>query len=328
MIVKVFLNSAGQYYQHEMLTKFAEGIKKRNQEIDVELDLSDEYSHCDIAVMFGSWKDREKGHHITRSSVAQRARCFIIIETPLLGRQVWEENSQWRVGVNGFLNNQGIFVKKSMKAKTLGVRYNKLNLGNFSGWQNDKDGHILIMLQLPGDASLRRANIYEWARDVISQIRRRTNKRIIVRPHPLANTKDGDQFFEFYYKIMQMGYQNIHFSDSKAVPLKQDLTKAYCSISFSSGSAVDSILNGIPTIACDPGNFAWEISARYPDQIDDLIKVSNSTVEQWLWDLAWHQWSVQEMKTGECWEHIYPICQDIIAESIEHEAREAGKRKK
>lgn len=328
MNVKIFLNSIGHYYQHEMLTKFAEGIAKRNPEDVVTLDLGDEYSHCDVAIIFGSWKERDKGHHIVRGSVAQRAKCFVVIETPLVGRKVTEENKYWRVGVDGFLNNQGQFILKSMKSKCPGNRFSKLGLENFQGWKNDPNGHIVIMLQLPGDASLRRTNIYQWAESVIYQIRSRTNKKIIVRPHPLANLKESDEFFSFFYKLMQAGHQKIEFSDPKAVPLTQELKGAYCSISFSSGSSIDSIMAGIPTIACDPGNFAWDISSRYVDQLDDLVKVQNKTVEQWLWDLSWYQWTAQEMRTGECWEHIRPICQEVLLARAEEESKESGKRKK
>lgn len=328
MIIKIFLNSIGHYYQHEMLTKFAEGIAKRNPEDTVIMDLGDEYSHCDVAIIFGSWKERDKGHHIVRSSVANRAKCFVVIETPLVGRKVNEENKYWRVGVDGFLNNQGHFILKSMKSKCTGNRFTKLGLDNFEGWKNDPNGHILLMLQLPGDASLRRTNIYNWAEEVIYQIRSRSNKRIIVRPHPLANVKDGDEFYSFFYKLIKSGHQKIEFSEPKAVPLSQDLNGAYCSISFSSGSSIDSIMSGIPTIACDPGNFAWDISSRYIDQLDELVKVQNKTVEQWLWDLSWYQWTSQEMRTGECWEHIRPICEANLLVRAEEESKETGRRRK
>ena len=323
MKIKIFLNSAGSMWQHDLLTKFAEGVERRKSEEDVvEFSLDDTVSACDVAVIFGSWKDRDKGHHIIRSNVATRSRCFVVIETALLGRKVKEENTYWRVGVNGFLNHQGKFLSRDMP----GSRYTQLNLPGWQGWKNNPQGHIVMLLQLPGDASLRRTNIWEWALYTISEIRKYSEKPIVIRPHPLMNLKPGDEFFEFYYKLNNLGLKNISVSDPAVEPLKQQLNNAYCTVSFTSGSSIDSIIEGIPVIAMDPGNFAWDVSSRYPEQITDIPRVPNQRIEQWLWNLAWSQWNKNEMKSGQCWEHLLPICKSVL-DITEEDSGEKKKKK-
>lgn len=311
MNVKIFLNSAGHYQHQTMLTKFLDGVQVNGLDT-VEFSLGDEYSSCDVAIMFGSWKDREKGHHLVRSSIAQRADCFVVIETPLLNRSVTSENTQWRVGVNGFLNNQGLFVKKENVGNMPTTRYNKLNSAGWQGWKDNPDGHIVLLLQLAGDASLRRTNIYEWAMFALTELRKQTDRKILIRPHPLSNAKPGDEFFEFYYNVNKQKISNVEFVDSKTVTLKENLKDAYCSIAFSSGSSIDSIVEGIPVIACDPGNFAWSVSSKYPNEVNRLLKFEPQRIRKWLDDLAWSQWSVTEMQNGTCWEHLRPICQGIL----------------
>jgi hypothetical protein len=157
-----------------------------------------------VAIMFGSWKAREKGHHLMRTTIAQTANCFICIETPLLNRSVHEQHTQYRIGVNGFLNNSGIFT--DAREDYSADRLEKLNI-SWLGWKNNSNGHILLMLQLQGDASLRGQNIYEWALCTVREIRSYTDKKIIIRPHPLAPLRTGEEFYDFFFSFFVASFQ-------------------------------------------------------------------------------------------------------------------------
>jgi len=308
MIIKTFLQTARDFNEHEILQRFYEGIKSYSianvLSVECSIDIEDVYTPCDVAIMFGSWKTREKGHHVMRTSIAQTANCFICIETPLLNRSVHEQHTQYRIGVNGFLNNSGIFTdtRKDYPAD----RVEKLNI-SWPGWKNTSDGHILLMLQLPGDASLRGQNIYEWAFHTIQEIRNYTDKKIIIRTHPLAPLRTGEEFYDFFFKLHQENILNVSISNASNTHLSQDFNGAYCSISYTSGSAIDSILHGIPTIAADPGNFTYEISSHYISEILNVKQETSEQVHHWLNRLAYHQWSVEEMYNGKAWEYLYPI---------------------
>lgn len=308
MIVKTFLQTARDFNEHEILRKFYEGIAayslSSDLSVECHMDLEDAYSFCDVAIMFGSWKSREKGHHLIRTSIAQQANCFICIETPLLNRSVHEQNTQYRLGVNGFLNNSGVFT--DTRDEYPSDRLENLKI-SWQGWKNNPDGHILLLLQLPGDASLRGQNIYEWAFHTIQAVRNYTDKKIVVRPHPLAPLRTGEEFYDFFFKLHKEKISNVSVSDAKEKTLSQDLSESCFSISYTSGSAIDSILYGIPTISTDPGNFAYEISSRYTEEIPDVRRSTNEQVHQWLKKLAYHQWSVEEMHNGKAWEYLYPI---------------------
>jgi hypothetical protein len=316
MIIKTFLQTARDLDEHEILQKFYEGIKSYSidNELSVEcnIDIEDVYTPCDVAIMFGSWKAREKGHHLMRTTIAQTANCFICIETPLLNRSVHEQHTQYRIGVNGFLNNSGIFT--DAREDYSADRLEKLNI-SWLGWKNNSNGHILLMLQLPGDASLRGQNIYEWALCTVREIRSYTDKKIIIRPHPLAPLRTGEEFYDFFFKLHQEQLLNISISDTSETSLSQDLDGAYCSISYTSGSAIDSVLHGIPTIAMDPGNFTYEISSHFRNEILNVKKATTEQVNRWLRKLSYHQWSIEEMQNGKAWEYLYPIvkCQTEIS---------------
>jgi hypothetical protein len=73
---------------------------------------------------------------------------------------------------------------------------------------------------------------------------------------------------------------------------------------LSSGSAVDSILAGVPVIAQDEGNFAYPISSTDLEDIDCPKLASPDEINHWLAQLANSQWSKKEMSSGLTWSHI------------------------
>jgi hypothetical protein len=105
--------------------------------------------------------------------------------------------------------------------------------------------------------------------------------------------------------------QNIKFSDGQIIPWHQDLQDAYCTVTYTSGLAIDSVLSGIPTIACDPGNFAWGISSQLVRDINSIKTASDKEIHQWLRNLAGCQWSLEEMRNGTAWAHLLPVLENI-----------------
>jgi hypothetical protein len=330
MHVKIFMASANSIQERELLKDFATGVESwiadnssEEQQFDnvtrigrwaaadinaatdyLSYEYAENYKECDVAVFFGSWKPREKGSHQTRTAVAANAKKFICIETPLLNRLTNRENQYWRTGVNGFLNLDAQWPK--LDTEDADHRLDELGI-KWAGWNSDPDGHILVALQLPGDASLRGIDINDWAYRTIMDIRKETDRFIIVRNHPLASQRAFGDHEELARKLLLEGIQNIKFSDGQLVPWIEDLKDAYCTVTYTSGLAIDSVLSGIPTIACDAGNFAWGISSRLIRNINDVKMSSDDKVRQWLRNLAACQWSLEEMRDGSAWQHLLPI---------------------
>ncbi len=310
MKIKTFLETAGNFNERELLTKFHKGIAERlSQDDTIDISIDREYSPCELGIIMGSWKPREKDHHMVRNAVAENAPCFLVVETALLGRKISEDNKYFRIGVNGFLNNSGIFDYKSHP----GDRLARMGI-NWQGWRENSNGHILLFLQLPGDASLRGANIYSWALDSIQKIRAKTDRPIVIRTHPLHNIKDTDEFYKLLADIFLEKIQNISVSFGKTTPLDTDLASAFCTVAYSSGSSIDSILKGIPAITVDPGNFAYDISSNYLDDIITPKKEVPGVVTNWLSRLAYSQWSIEEMSNGTAWNHLRPLIEIQLAE--------------
>lgn len=321
MRVKVFLKSARTNAETEILKRFGVGIQhefsKENGKLNsvlsfdkftgrgnfnsVEYDYSEKYSDCDVAIIFGSWKDRG-AHHLVRTSVAEQATCFVCLESQLLDRKTHDNFQYYRIGVNGFLNGSAFWNAENCPPD----RYNNLDLGDWEGWRENYEGHILIALQLPGDASMRGNSIVDWCLDTIRTIRNQTDRPIVIRTHPIANDKKSDTYYELIKAIAFNEFSNVTLSNGKTSAIERDFAGAYCTVTYSSGLAIDSIRHGIPVIACDPGNFAWNISSKFPDEVLSPQKADYDVVQQWFYNLAYCQWTVEEMQNGKVWRHLVP----------------------
>lgn len=308
MLVKVFLETAGNFEEREILTKFYNGIANASsRNTKIVLELYNSYTPCDVGVILGSWKPRDKNHHNVRNDIVENAPNFVVIETPLLGRVVHQPNQQHRIGINGFLNQSGVFNygnHNDRRIKKLGITW--------TGWKHNPDGHVLLMLQLPGDASLRGINLYDWTRYAIKKIRSVTDRAIVIRTHPGHSIKESDEFHNLVSSIsLSNSNSNIRFSLGRHNHFADDIKGAFCTVAYSSGSSIDSVLHGIPALAADPGNFAWDISTHYLEEIENIKLATDQEVNQWLNNLSYSQWSPEEMHNGTAWRHLSSLLTKI-----------------
>lgn len=323
MHIKIFMATADEVYQQELLRNFGQGIQNSivyddsesyieeaariepaipsDDKITVDFDYGYRYSQCDIAVLFGSWKPREKQTHQVRTEIVNKAPNFVVIETPLLKRTTSEDNTYYRVGVNGYLSRDAVWAK--MKDTEAQVKLDSYNI-NWAGWQHNQSGPIIFSLQLPGDASLRGTDIIEWAFVTITKLRQETDKKIILRGHPLASEKSLGDYMLIKRKCDKANIKNVEFVDGQTKLWKDQIRTAYCTITYASGMAVDSVLSGIPTIAVDAGNFAYGISSNNVRQINNLKLVDKQVIHKWLLNMVKCQWSEKEMFDGTTWKYL------------------------
>jgi hypothetical protein len=327
MKVKVFMMTAGHNHEREILRAMHDGIKvkaenkqennfmsrisKRNSKDGVDYSYDEKYTKCNVAVMFGSWKpDRSNIHHIIRTSIVEHSNCFICIETPLLGRKVFQPNKHQRVGINGFLNCAATFGEDidypNDRLAALGINYN--------GWNKSNGNKIVIALQLGGDASLRNNDINQWCKDTVHTLRQYTDRPIEIRTHPGVSEKGWSNHEELFRYFLFGNYKNISFVNGREVPWEDQILDAYCIVAYTSGLSIDAVVRGIPVIACDEGNFAWNIAERKLSNIENLNLAADNHVQQWLSNLAYCQWTPEEMESGRCWDHLKSSIDRILAE--------------
>jgi hypothetical protein len=247
---------------------------------DVEISLA-KYVDCDVAVLL--WSPRNGLEERARAARAVRnlhPKNLLILETPLI-RSV----KQWhfRVGFD-HVHRGGRFVSGDLpddRATAMGLI--------LAPWKTGDAGPIVVAGQLPGDFSLDGLDINEWAIDVAGHVQRASRRLVVIRPHPFDVSND---------LILAGAALGIEISRQ---PLHHDLARAGTWIAYTSGSAIDAVMAGVPTICMSEANFAWDVSAH---SLARLEKPWTGDRSQWLANLAYTQWTNDEIGGGLCWRSL------------------------
>jgi len=307
MQVAVHMLSTPNKEERDLLMDFAKGINSYGDVADMIFDSSYFPDHADYHVFWGSWKPRSDTHHMVKNEVVRFCKRenvkFICIETPLFGRKKVETvmtDVYNRIGVNGFLADTGNFNNQNSPSDRWEKMRKDLDI-EVKPWRTD-GGRITIALQLPGDASLRGANISKWAYETARDAKEilttlGIDKRIVIRTPQLQ--REFDQ--SYIDGIAQLGCE---FEIGTKENLLESFENCWVAFTYSSGYGVDAVINGVPVIACDPGSFVYNISSNSVDALLDPKMVTEEKRMQWLYDLSYAQWHQRDLKNGKVWQHL------------------------
>ena len=85
------------------------------------------------------------------------------------------------------------------------------------------------------------------------------------------------------------------------VSIQDQLKEAWCTVTYTSGSGIDAVLEGIPNVACDTGSMVYDVSSKEISQIENPFTGDKT---DWANKISHCQWSIEEFESGECWEHV------------------------
>jgi hypothetical protein len=232
-------------------------------------------SNEDVAVIWSVlWHGRMADNREIYEKCIKENKPIIIIEVGNLKR-----NELWRVCLN-HINGLGIFGNTNQldadRPTKLGVELKPILA--------DRRGEILIAtqhessLQWTGMPTMR-----AWTENTIAEIKKHTNRRIVVRPHPRS---------PFPVKI-----PNVLVDSPRRVPNTYDdfniFYNYHCVINYNSGPAVQAAIQGVPII-CDSSSLAGELSSKL-ENIENPILPDRT---EWFLKLTHTEWTVDEISQG------------------------------
>jgi hypothetical protein len=211
--------------------------------------------HC---VVWG-WRKgkllRDRGHEV------------LVMERGYIGDRFAYTSLAW----NG-LNGHGRFPEVPVDD---GTRFK--SMASMKPWKKGGD-YVLLMGQVPGDASLQGRDMMPWYSQSAMQAQNAYEMPVKFRPHP---------------GVVKRGLtQNPKFTEPSVGTLEEALDGAAIVLTWNSNSSVDAVLAGVPTVTMDKGSMAWEVSAH---RIGDIVRPER---EKWANRLAWCQWSWDEIISG------------------------------
>lgn len=238
----------------------------------------DDYEPSDIAVVFGVYKSKVPASFARGEIIRQQRQKkldVLVLETGYINRGDGP-NHHYAAGWNG-LNGRADFKNNNSPPD----RFRKLKV-EVKPWRRDGE-HIVLCAQVPWDASVDHVNHLEWLTQAVRKIQGNSTRQIRFRPHPLAKLPPipGCQY--------------------STDPLADDLRNAWAVVTFNSNAAVESAIQGIPVFAFDQGSMASKIANSEWLRLENPITPDRC---QWLNDLAYTQWTIEEMRKGIAWKHL------------------------
>lgn len=325
MKILTCLYSASSVHESMILRSMHEGLRSyfnqilgnptdkeliKHHQIDLRLHYGVEVPSCDVAIQFGSIKDRDTQHHVCRKNILHAAQQVVYVETPFLGRVVRADGQHdwYRVGLNGFLNGQDAFDNEidHLHCNTV---ISQLGLDVWPGWRDHRTGDILLLTQLPGDASVRGVDMAQWILHCLQQIRSHTDRAVRVRLHPALSAKGRQELLRDLAPVLLSNYTNVTWWSGLDHTLDQDLDQCGICVTYSSGSAIDAVLRGVPTITMDEANMAYALCSHFIEDMSDPRLASHEEIVQWMQMLANNQYSQRQIRTGALWHRLWPRIQ-------------------
>lgn len=161
--------------------------------------------------------------------------------------------------------------------KDNGERFSKHG-GRIAPWKTGGD-NILILGQVPNDASLKGLDLLPFYKEWARAAQKAHGLPVFFRQHPDVSRRGIAQY--------------VRGAEVSSGSLSDALASAALCVTFNSNSAVEAVLAGVPTVAVDEGSMAWPVTSH---TVSSIIRPDR---ESWASDLAWAQWSLEEIESGE-----------------------------
>ncbi len=296
MRVAVIQDSANHQQYKDVLLAFAIGCGG-------DITNSGNTNGYDCAVIFGSYKkERGKSAHQGKGKIIESGIPYVQLETQLIGRPIHTAfHNEFRVGVNGFLWDDAKWGFEHIEHDRSNKVFRRNGYDPDIPWKQDGE-YILLCMQKVGDASLRGADVFTWTEETVSQIRRHTDRKIIIRPHPLYRRSTLHNLLkEKVLTVPNVYWQEADVTKPGFIPIAEQLKNAWCTVTYSSGTGIDAVINGIPNVACDSGSMVYDVSSKEISEVENPFTGDKSL---WANQISYCQWSIDEFESGECWKHV------------------------
>tara|TARA_Y100000816_G_C26080238_1_gene569258 strand:- start:669 stop:1652 length:984 start_codon:yes stop_codon:yes gene_type:complete len=258
-----------------------------------------------MAAMFGYGGDKQM-HHTKgrRRMLADRCRekniPLITFDGGVLssfGNVSTSPDHHFRVALytpmndGNFLSDNSPSDRWEMLKKKFNVRYEPWRKSN----QQDP---ILFVLQPSDNWSMNELDPIAWFKSVYEKLRPATDRKFLVRPHPNHVDAIAKRQHEFPEDCELLIGKKHFIGDEKKFyrfHFQEAITNCHAVVTHNSTASVDSCVRGIPTFVTS------DLALCYPvanTNLNDIESPKYPDRTQWLNDLGYKMWSIQEIKDG------------------------------
>lgn len=287
----------------ELLVKFAKGVNSVGDNGIVHSGRN--LLSSDVAVIQGwVYEDLTSQHLKLRKTVIDmqiKNKKYVVAADANLFLYKDKKNvhGYLRYSFNGIFPNTGIYCDTVIDK----ARWEQISKDNniFLEDYKTKGKNIIVMLQRNGGWSMSGTDVQDWAAKVITEIRKHSDRPIVVRPHP------GDKRAAQYLKNSKIkNFSNVTIS-AFGTDLSVDLDNAWAVVNHNSSAVVGPIIQGYHAFITDPEK----------SQCSEVANTDFSLIEnpnhfdrqRWLERISMFHWKFSELEDGTCWQHMRNYCQ-------------------
>jgi hypothetical protein len=178
-------------------------------------------------------------------------------------------------------------------------------------WRENGE-HILLCTQPIDNWSMSRTKTdpYVWVDEVIEKLKPHTNRKIKLRPHPNHAIKCANDMAK---KHPQIEVTSVTKGGGPTADYRftflEELQNCWAVVTHNSTAAVDAATYGIPVFLTSDLCLAWDVGNA------DFSKIESPTTPdrtQWLNDLAYANWTIDEVKSGMVWKRFRPHVEQML----------------
>ena len=293
MRVTCFLNTAAGH-KRDYIKNFGLGIEKTGDTVYYHEETN--YVDTDVAVIFGF-----KSSSVTNKMHTLRQNVF----------DSQKNKKIFFIDSNAFKQYEKIIYHrypfKSVFPHEAEYFTDKIDLDKWS--QIKKDSHIEIKDYRQGDNillllnrgetgfSTQGKNAWDWAFETITELKKHTDRKIIIRPHKITkNTKDEHRIIK-----LKETFKDVIIKSFEDESLVNSLKNTWASVLYSTTAGLSSLIEGVPIFVTSPTSLLYKVSSG---QLKDIEKPILQDRLPWLQEIAKQHWTQEEILNGTYWSLI------------------------
>ena len=271
----------GPINSKKVFEAFIESLKKAGDEVQINED-----KNSDVAVIWSVlWQGRMLGYQNIWNECQNKNKPIVVLEVGGIKR-----NETFKVGING-VNREADFANQNVDSD----RWKKFNI-ELKPWTHAGEEIIICGQHHNSHQWRNNPKMYKWFEQQITEIRKYSDRPIVVRPHPRNHVNIDTTKFKNVNVIPPIKNQNT-YDDTN---FNEILKNAWAVVNYSSNPAMQSVFNGVPV-------FVSEASLSYDVGNSSLADINNPKMpdrQNWASSLAYTEWTTEEIKQGLPWARI------------------------
>lgn len=292
-------------HKREIISRFISGVQKTGD--DGYLQQARTMIDCDVAFIQG-WVHQgsdNSPHLLVRKSVIQtqliKRKHTLVVDSNLFNYSDPANKDRYlRYSFDGVFPTTANYFWDEVDPN----RWKQISRDqhiSLKDWRNKGD-HILICTQRPGGWSMAGLDVNQWLNNTIAEIRKYSDRPIVVRSHPGAKGSKES--------VASNNKQSLYSVSSNKL-IVDDFRNAHAVITYNSSPGVAAAIEGVPIFVTDPNP---RISQAFEVSNHNLALIETPAMperQQWVEKISMSHWNSEEAASGQAWQHIKKFISNV-----------------